>query len=160
MKPLIRDAHPEDMPAVLKLIEELAAFEKEPDAVDMTVDILIEGGFSSNPMFQCFIAEMNQEIVGMALVYFRFSTWKGKALHLEDLVVTASMRGKGIGEALYHRVLKYAWDEGAARVNWVVLDWNEGAIKFYERSGAVIDKRWWQVSMDREGLNQYLHKAK
>ncbi len=156
MKPVIRYATPEDMPSVLSLIKELAVFEKEPDAVDVTVDVLLEEGFGDNPKFTCFVAEMDQEIVGMALVYYRFSTWKGKALHLEDLVVREEMRGKGIGEALYRRVMEFALEQDAKRVNWVVLDWNKGAVKFYERSGAEIDKRWWQVAMSQEQVKAYL----
>ncbi|NND62475.1 MAG: GNAT family N-acetyltransferase [Flavobacteriaceae bacterium] len=159
MNPLIRKASAEDMPQVLELIEELAAFENEPDAVNVTVEVLQKEGFGDSPLFTCFVAEMDSEIVGMALVYFRFSTWKGRALHLEDLVVKESMRGSGIGEALYARVMKYAKDNHCKRVNWVVLDWNEGAIKFYERSGAHIDKSWWHVGMNEEGIRNYL-KAK
>ncbi len=154
----IRNANKADMPAVLELIVELAVFEKEPDAVKITVDDLWSQGFGEQPQFRCFVAEVDSEIVGMALVYFRFSTWVGRTVHLEDLVVKESMRGKGVGDALYRRVMQYAKDEGVNRVNWMVIGWNEGAIRFYERSGAEVMKEWWQVEMDKDGLNNYLNE--
>ncbi|MEL6812590.1 MAG: GNAT family N-acetyltransferase [Bacteroidota bacterium] len=157
MDPIIREALAEDMPAVLELIRELAVYEKEPDAVKVTVKELQESGFGKEPMFTCFVAEVAKEIVGMALIYFRFSTWVGKTVHLEDLVVRESMRGKGVGEALYTQVMRYAKEHGVKRVNWVVLGWNKGAIKFYERSGAEVMEEWWQVEMDEEGMNNYLN---
>ncbi|QAA83239.1 GNAT family N-acetyltransferase [Aequorivita sp. H23M31] len=97
-------------------------------------------------------------MVGAALVYFRFSTWKGRILHLEDLIVKESERGKGIGEALYRKVMEYAYDRGLKRVAWDVLDWNEGAIRFYERSGAKLMKDWRVVHMDEKGLRDYIEK--
>lgn len=154
----IRKAAKEDMPAVLDLIVELAVFEKEPDAVKISVNDLIDQGFGEHPQFSCFVAEVDNEIVGMALVYFRFSTWVGKTVHLEDLVVRESMRGKGVGDALYGQVMKFANEQGVKRVNWMVLGWNEGAIRFYQRSGATVMKDWWQVEMDQKGLAQYSEK--
>lgn len=144
------------MPQVLNLIKELATFEREPDAVVVTVEELEKEGFGENPLFKCFVAEVDKEIVGMALVYFRFSTWKGRTIHLEDLIVKEKMRGSGLGSALYQEVLKYAKSQGVKRVEWVVLDWNEGAIKFYERSGAKILKDWRTVHMDEQGLTNFL----
>ncbi len=155
----IRKAAKEDMSEVLELIKELAVFEKEPDAVLITVEDLQKAGFSENPQFNCFIAEVNSEIVGMALIYFRFSTWVGKTVHLEDLVVKDKMRGKGVGEALYGKVMTYAQEQGVKRVNWVVLGWNEGAIRFYERSGANVMKEWWQVEMDETGIKNYIENS-
>lgn len=151
----IRKADKEDMIQVLELINELAVFEKEPDAVKISVEELQEAGFSENPQFICFVAEEASEIVGMALIYFRFSTWVGKTVHLEDLVVKNKMRGKGVGEALYKKVMIYAQGQGVKRVNWVVLGWNEGAIRFYQRSGANVMKEWWQVEMDEKGIKNY-----
>ena len=104
----IRKAAKEDMPAVLDLIVELAVFEKEPDAVKISVNDLIDQGFGKQPQFTCFVAEVDNKIVGMALVYFRFSTWVGTTVHLEDLVVRESMRGKGVGDALYGQVMRFA----------------------------------------------------
>lgn len=152
----IRIAEANDMASVLRLIKELAEFENEPDAVEVTVDDLISYGTGNNPDFTCFIAENNQEIVGIALLYFRFSTWKGKTVHLEDLIVKKEKRGEGIGLALYSEVIKYAHKQGVRRVEWVVLDWNETAIKFYENSGASILKDWHTVQMDAEGMKTFL----
>lgn len=152
----IRKAEKTDMPAVLELIQELAIFENEPQAVEISVETLEKEGFSENPLFNCFIAEKEGEILGAALFYFRFSTWKGRIVHLEDLIVRESERGKGIGQALYDRVMQFAFDMGIKRVSWEVLDWNEGAIKFYERTGAKIMKDWRVVHMDEKGLRNYL----
>ena len=152
----VRLSTPLDMPEVLRLIKELAAFEKEPDAVDITVDTLIKEGFGNSPLFTCFVAEVEEEIVGMALVYDRFSTWKGRSIHLEDLVVNEKMRGTGVGKALYTKVIEYAEAQKVKRLEWVVLDWNEGAIKFYEKSGASLLKDWYLVQMDEEGIKNYM----
>ncbi len=145
------------MPQVLELIKELAVFEKEPDAVEITVADLELEGFGENPLFTCFVAELDDEIVGAALVYYRFSTWKGRTLHLEDLIVKEAKRGQGIGEALYKKVMQFAFDQGLKRVAWDVLDWNTGAIRFYERSGANVLKTWRVVHMDEKGLRNYLN---
>ncbi len=154
----IRDAVQEDMSQVLDLIQELADFEKEPDAVDITVDDLIKEGFGTQPLFKCFVAEMDGEIVGVAIIYDRFSTWKGRTVHLEDLIVKASMRKKGIGKALYTRVMHYAKDKGVKRVEWVVLDWNTNAIDFYEKSGATLLKDWYLVQMSEKGLATFINQ--
>lgn len=155
---IVRKAKKEDMPQVLELIKELAVFEKEPDAVLVTVTELEEAGFSDNPQFTCFVAEHNLEILGMALVYFRFSTWVGKTVHLEDLIVKEKMRGKGIGMALYKRVMEYAKEKRVKRVNWMVLGWNKDAIDFYEGTGAKVMEEWWQVEMDQKALQNFLTK--
>ncbi|QNJ97659.1 GNAT family N-acetyltransferase [Constantimarinum furrinae] len=155
----IRKALKEDMPEVMELIHELAVFEKQPDAVEVTVAELQKEGFGEDPMFLCFVAEVNEEIVGMALVYFRFSTWKGRTVHLEDLVVKENMRSKGVGERLYRRVLEYALEQGVKRVQWVVLDWNEGAVNFYKRTGASILEDWKLVEMEPPEIKNYLNKA-
>ena len=151
----VRLSTPLDMPEVLRLIKELAAFEKEPDSVDITVDTLIKEGFGEIPLFTCFVAEVEGEIVGMALVYDRFSTWKGRSIHLEDLVVNEKMRGTGVGKALYTKVIEYAAEQKVKRLEWVVLDWNEGAIKFYEKSGVAMLKDWYLVQMNEEGIKNY-----
>ena len=102
----VRKANHADMPKVLELIRELARFEREPDAVKISEDDLVKEGFGDRPLFHCFVAEAEGEVVGMALVYYRFSTWKGRTLHLEDLVVRADKRGQGIGDALYTEVMR------------------------------------------------------
>ncbi|HET8804599.1 MAG TPA: GNAT family N-acetyltransferase [Aequorivita sp.] len=154
----VREAIKSDMPQVLELIKELAVFERERDAVEVTVADLEREGFGDNPLFTSFVAELDEEIVGAALVYFRFSTWKGRTLHLEDLIVKEEKRGKGIGEALYKQVMQFAYNRGLKRVAWDVLDWNTGAIRFYERSGANIVKDWRVVHMDEKGLKNFIEK--
>ena len=144
------------MPQVLELIKELAAFENEPNAVIINEKILIEEGFGNNPLFTCFVAEVEGKLGGMALVYDRFSTWKGRSVHLEDLVVKKQLRGTGVGKALYSRVIQYAADKKVKRLEWAVLDWNKGAIDFYEKSGATLLKDWYLVQMDDEGIKKYL----
>lgn len=155
MSHLVRKATKEDIPAVLELIKELAEFEKEPDAVDVSAETLVKEGFGKDPLFTCFIAEVEGTIVGMALIYFRFSTWKGRTLHLEDLIVQESQRGTGVGGALFNRVLQFAKEQNVKRAEWVVLDWNENAIKFYEKSGATLLKDWYLVQMDEETIRKY-----
>ena len=154
---IIRKATKNDMPSVLELIQELATFEKEPDAVVVTVDDLVRDGFSENPLFQCFVAEVDGEIIGMALYYYRFSTWKGKTIHLEDLVVRESKRGTGAGFALYKEIIKKGKAENVRRIEWNVLDWNTPAIDFYEKSGAKVLGDWRVVHMDDKGIEQFLN---
>lgn len=156
MNLIVRNSTPEDMPQVLELITELAIFEKAPNAVDMTSELLVKEGFGDDPLFHCFVAEANSEIVGMALIYFRFSTWKGRSLHLEDLIVKESMRGKGVGTSLYTRVMEYAYEKKLKRVEWAVLNWNVEAIKFYEQTGAIVMKDWYIAQMDEQGIKKYV----
>ena len=154
---IIRKATKNDMPSVLELIQELATFEKEPDAVLVTVDNLIRDGFSENPLFQCFVAEVDGEIIGMALYYYRYSTWKGKTIHLEDLIVKENKRGTGAGFALYKEIIKQGKAENVRRIEWNVLDWNTPAIDFYEKSGAKVLGDWRVVHMDDKGIEQFLN---
>ncbi|RDI57046.1 GNAT family N-acetyltransferase [Flavobacterium glaciei] len=161
----IRRGNPQDMQAVLGLIQELAEFEKEPDAVLVTVDDLIRDGFGPVPLFHVFVAEVEddssdseqaKQIVGIALWYYRFSTWKGKTIHLEDLVVKDKMRGTGLGYALYSEIIKQGKKDQVRRVEWNVLDWNTPAIDFYEKSGAKILRDWYVVQMDEIGINHFV----
>jgi GNAT superfamily N-acetyltransferase len=152
----IRQATSVDYPRVLELIKELAVFEKEPDAVEVTVEELIQNGTGKQPLFTCFVAVYQGSIEGIALCYPRFSTWKGKSIHLEDLIVTEKMRGKGLGKALYDQVLQHAQQQNVRRVEWVVLDWNTNAIDFYKSSGATIIPGWHLVQMDGGALAKYL----
>ncbi|HZW62323.1 MAG TPA: GNAT family N-acetyltransferase [Flavobacteriaceae bacterium] len=151
---LIRKATVQDMPEVLELIKELAVFEKEPDAVQITTETLKEEGFGKTPMFTCFVAESHATLVGMALVYPRFSTWKGKALHLEDLIVSQPYRGKGVGLALYKEVMRYAKQNQMNRVQWEVLNWNTPAIDFYENTGAKVLKDWHVVHIHSDEISK------
>ena len=154
----IRKGEIQDMPHVLSLIQELASFEKEPDAVVIDAEYLVKNGFSNSPSFYTYVAEKDNEIVGMALFYYRFSTWKGKTIHLEDLIVKQNKRGLGIGKALYNKVLEFAAAENVKRVEWVVLDWNTNAIEFYKKTGAEILEDWRTVQMTEDKLKSYLDK--
>lgn len=153
---LIRTATLHDMPAVLGLITELAIFEKEPDAVVVTVDDLVRDGFGPEPLFRCLVAEVDGEIQGMALYYNRYSTWKGKTIHLEDLIVTENARGTGIGLALYKEVIREGKRQNVRRIEWNVLDWNTPAIDFYKKSGANVLPDWRVVHMDQNGIDAFL----
>ena len=156
----IREATEADMTEVRRLIQELAIFEKEEDAVEVTVEDLVADGFCERPLFQCFVGESRGEIVGMALVYNRYSTWKGPVVHLEDLIVTKKMRGSGLGSALLSQVVQYSNDLGVKRISWEVLDWNEPAIKFYESKGAKVLRDWDVVQMDEKGIKTFLEQVK
>ncbi|MGG8497679.1 N-acetyltransferase family protein [Tenacibaculum sp. TC6] len=153
----IREGEARDVKAILNLIQELADFEKLPNEVELTTEDLMRDGFSNQPKFKTFIAEESDgNIVGMALFYERYSTWKGKIIHLEDLMVTQSKRGIGAGKALYTAVLKYAHEQGCKRVSWEVLDWNKSAIKFYESTGANILDGWQVVQMNERKLQEFV----
>ena len=156
----IRKAKKEDMKQVLNLIKELAVFEKEPDAVEINETYLQEKGFGEHPSFRCFVAEVNKKVEGIALVYMRFSTWKGEVLHLEDLIVNKNMRGQGLGKALLDNVVKYGSQLGVKRICWEVLDWNTPAIDFYEKKGAKILRDWDVVHLDEKGIKNYLSNIK
>ena len=156
MEYIIRPARETDMDQVHQLICELAVYEKEPQAVEIKVADLKADGFGKNPKFKCFVACKNEEVLGMALCYPRYSTWKGLVIHLEDLIVTAEARGKGLGGRLLTRVVRYAREQGARRVSWEVLDWNEPAIEFYKARGARVMRDWDVVQLDQKGINTYL----
>ncbi|WP_130735811.1 GNAT family N-acetyltransferase [Flavobacterium sp. J27] len=153
---IIRKGTIQDMPSVLELIKELAIFEKEPNAVEISVTDLERDGFSKQPLFQTFVAEEEKEIIGVALYYYRYSTWKGKTIHLEDLVVKEDKRGTGAGFALYSEIIKQGHKENVKRMEWNVLDWNTHAIAFYEKSGAHILEDWKVVQMDKEGIENFV----
>lgn len=154
----IRKGEKADMPEVLALITELAIFEKEPDAVMVTVADLERDGFCENPLFHTFIAEIDGKIIGMALYYYRYSTWKGKTIHLEDLIVKENFRGSGAGFALYSEIINQGKKDQVRRIEWNVLDWNQPAIDFYEKSGARILPDWRVVNMDENGITNFLNR--
>jgi len=131
-----------DVPAVMQLVRELAEYERAPDEVTNTEDAMIRDGFGAEPAFGLFVAEMNQEVVGIALHYVRYSTWKGKMLYLEDIVVKEQLRGQGIGADLFEACLKLCVDRNYAGMTWQVLDWNEPALNFYRKYSATLDSEW------------------
>ena len=141
----IRRAVKEDCGAMLELIKELAVYEKAPDEVTVDFDHFVESGFGSNPVYWAFVAEANGLVVGFALYYIRYSTWKGQRMYLEDLLVTESWRRKGIGEQLFERLLLEAREKKYSGMVWQVLDWNEPAINFY--------KKYEEVQFDNEWVN-------
>ena len=156
MEVRIRDAQKADMARVHELITELAVFENEPNVVEVSVVDLQRDGFGKQPLFHCFVAEVADAIVGIALVYPRYSTWRGPVIHLEDLIVTQSMRGKGIGTLLLKRVVEMGLQKNVRRIGWDVLDWNDPAITFYENAGAKVLRDWDIVQMDREAMKSFL----
>lgn len=138
----IRKAVKDDMVSVLELIKELAAYEHALEQVENTVEQLQEDGFGDQAVFECFVAEDANQIIGFALFYTSYSTWKGKCLYLEDLLVTNTYRRKGVGKLLFDKVLQTAKERGAGRFEWQVLDWNEPAINFYKKYNADLDPEW------------------
>ena len=155
----IRKATREDLRAILDLVIELAVFEKEPDAVEITLTDLENDGFGEQPKFVCFVVEINDSVEGIAIVYPRYSTWKGEVLHLEDLIVTEKMRGTGLGSALLTEVVKYGSNLGVKRISWEVIDWNEPAITFYEKKGARVMRDWDVVQLDEKGMQAFLENS-
>ena len=149
----IRTARREDCPRLLQLIQELADYEKAPEEVTVHPAHFEESGFGKNPVWWAFVAEDENDIQGFALYYIRYSTWKGQCLYLEDIIVTASQRGKGIGAALFETILQEAKEKKMARVCWQVLDWNEPAINFYKKYQAAFDAQWLngaiEIQLDR-----------
>ena len=156
----IRKANSDDVKDILRLLIELAVYEKEPDAVKLTEQELKRDGFGENPKYQCILAETDNLIVGLAFYTPRYSTWVGDTLHLEDLIVTEKMRGRGIGTILYRSFLEEARRRDVNRVEWSVLDWNKPAIDFYKKTGAIIDglNQWKIVRMNKQTIDNYLSR--
>ena len=142
MQTTIRRATIEDCPSMLGLIQELAVYEKAPDEVTVTLSHFEQSGFGEKPVWWAFVAEVDDTIVGFALYYIRYSTWKGQCLYLEDFIVTENMRGRGIGKLLFDQVVQETKDKGFSRMVWQVLEWNEPAINFYKKYKANLDPEW------------------
>ena len=138
----IRKGEETDLEQVLELIKELALYEKAPNEVTNTVAKMHVDGFGNNSVFGFFVAELNSAIVAISLYYTRYSTWKGKCLYLEDIIVTEKHRGKGIGNLLFEKTKEYAIQNNFVSMNWQVLDWNEPAINFYKKYNAEFDAEW------------------
>jgi GNAT superfamily N-acetyltransferase len=145
-----------DLPRTLELIKELAEFERAAHEVTNNVALMEKDGFGPNPIFGFFVAEINGHIKGISLYYWRYSTWKGKRLYLEDIVVTQSERGKGLGKLLFERTMQHALDENCSGMLWQVLDWNEPAIKFYEKYKSKLDGEWINCSLERDEIQRLL----
>ncbi|NCP45071.1 MAG: GNAT family N-acetyltransferase [Flavobacteriales bacterium CG18_big_fil_WC_8_21_14_2_50_32_9] len=142
MEITIRKATKNDLSEVLSLIKELALFEKQPQEVTITLEQLEQDGFGEHPLYWIILAEENGGIVGMSFYYIRYSTWKGRCLYLEDLVVKEKYKQQGIGKLLFEATLKEAKKMDAKLMNWQVLDWNEPAIQFYKKFNAELDDEW------------------
>jgi len=143
----IRKAVKEDCPRLLELITELAIYEKAPNDVTVTPEHFVESGFGAHPVWWAFVAEVDGRLEGFALYYVRYSTWKGQAMYLEDIIVTESMRGKKLGKLLFDRLIEEAKEKKWSRIIWQVLDWNEPAINFYKKYNASFDHEWVNCSL-------------
>ena len=145
MSIIIRKAVIEDCARIMELIQELAVYEKEPDAVTVSFDHFVESGFGQRPAWFAYVAEFEGNVEGFALCYIRYSTWKGQRLYLEDFLVSEKMRGQGIGKLLFDRLIEECKAKKYSGMVWQVLDWNEPAINFY--------KKYPEVSFDSGWLN-------
>ena len=150
---VVREGTPDDVPAVHRLIVELAIYERAEKEVTNSEEQLLADGFGPHAIYRLFVAEHAGEVVGMALWYEKYSTWKGRCGFLEDLVVRKDMRGKGMGKALFLAVAKACAEAGYGRMEWQVLDWNEPAIGFYKSLGAELDPEWLNGKLTRAGLS-------
>jgi GNAT superfamily N-acetyltransferase len=148
----LRIAIKEDCPRLLDLVHELALFEKAPKEVTVTLNEFEEAGFGNKPVWKAFVVESDGVIVGFALYYIRYSTWKGCRMYLEDLIVTESWRGKGVGKLLFDRLIQEARELGFNGMTWQVLDWNEPAINFYKKYEAAIDAGWLNASLSKQQI--------
>ena len=152
---IVRKGTKKDIPDVLRLIRELAVFEKAPHAVTNTVDAMKSDLLGENPVAGFHVAEQKNEIIGIAVYFIKYSTWKGRGLFLDDLIVTESQRGKGIGQKLFDAFMEEAKRIGAKQVHWQVLDWNTPAIDFYKKLGASIEAEWLDCKMTEEMVDEY-----
>ncbi|MEE1944622.1 GNAT family N-acetyltransferase [Pedobacter sp. KR3-3] len=151
----IRTAVKEDCPRLLELINELAVYEKAPEEVTVTLDEFVDAGFGQKPVWKAFVAEEHGTIIGFALFYTRYSTWKGCRLYLEDFIVTEAYRGKGVGKILFEKVIEEAKTNNYNGMTWQVLDWNEPAINFYNKYEARLEDEWLNASFSKEQLHHF-----
>jgi len=151
----LRVAQKEDCPRLMELVKELAIFEKLPEEVTVSLQEFEDSGFGIKPVWKAFVAEDNGAIIGFALYYVRFSTWKGRRVYLEDFIVTEEYRGKGIGKLLFQQIIKETKELGYSGMVWQVLDWNEPAIGFYKKYEANIEEGWLNASLSAEQAEKY-----
>ena len=154
----IRAGKKEDLPRVLELIKELAEYERAPHEVTNTLALMEKDGFGANPVYGFFVAEKEGKIIGLSLYYWRYSTWKGKRLYLEDIIVTEAERGKGAGKILFDKTMEKAIEADCTGMMWQVLDWNEPAINFYKKYGARIEDGWLNCHLDSETIRGLIKK--
>jgi GNAT superfamily N-acetyltransferase len=152
MDSLIRIGTVKDLPQVLNLIKDLAAFENEPNEVEVTITEMQNWGFGKDKIFDFFVIEIDNIIIGLALYYFKYSTWKGKCLFLEDIIVKENVRNKGYGKKLFNAVVEVAKNTGVKRMEWQVLDWNKNAIEFYNKYQANLDSKWLNCKLNYSQL--------
>ena len=174
MNVIVRRAEPRDVPRMLELVRELAVFERAPNEVTVTLEHMLDSGFGPDRVWVGWVAEVpvvgsqlpvstasepnkrqptpDTRILGMAVCYERYSTWKGRRLYLEDIIVTESARGQRVGEKIFRACAAYAHEKGHDGMTWQVLDWNQDAVRFYKRFGATFSREWWNGSVDREQL--------
>ncbi len=155
MKFTIRKGEKKDIPQALSLVKELAAYEKAPNEVSVSIEEMEQAGFCDNPVYKFFVAEIENKIVGISLYYIKYSTWKGKCVFLEDIIVTEDFRKHGIGKQLFDEVVKAAKDLNVRRLEWQVLEWNEPAIKFYEKVNSHFDSEWINCKLTGEQIQEY-----
>ena len=158
MNAAIREARLADCSRILELINELAVYERAPEEVTVTLAEFEEAGFGQKPIWKAFVAELDDTIVGFALYYVRYSTWKGCRLYLEDFIVTDSHRGKGIGKKLFEKIVLEAHEKGFNGMSWQVLDWNEPALNFYKKYEAGVEAGWLNGSLSKQQLADYYEK--
>ncbi len=144
-----------DLPQVLGLIQELATYEKAPAEVAVTIEEMERDGFGENPIFKYYVAEVDGKIVGISLYYIKYSTWKGKCVFLEDIIVTEPYRKYGIGKKLFDEIVKVAKEMKVRRMEWQVLEWNEPAIKFYEKVNSHFDGEWVNCKLVDSQIQEY-----
>ena len=149
---IIRKGTEQDFPQILALIKELALFEKAPEEVTNTVEKMQQ----EKDLFEFFVAEKDGEIIGMALYFFAYFTWKGKSLYLDDLYVKQEHRGSGVGSKLLRKIFEVAKEQNVERLRWQVLDWNKPAIELYDKIGATLDKEWINCDFDKAGIERFL----
>ncbi len=154
MKIELRKGQKEDLSGALKLIKELAVYEKAPNEVVVTLEQMQNWGFGSEKIFDFFVLLKDGEIIGLSLYYFKYSTWKGKCVFLEDIIITESERKNGYGKLLFDEVVKVAKSEGVERMEWQVLNWNTPAIQFYKKYNAIMDDEWINGKLTKEQLQQ------
>ena len=151
----IRKGQETDLPQVLGLVKELAIYEKAPTEVDVTLEEMKNWGFGKDKIFEFFVAENENSIVGIALYYYKYSTWKGKCLFLEDIIVTETFRRYGLGSKLFNEVVLVAKQQKVRRMEWQVLEWNEPALNFYKKYNSHFDEEWVNCKLSYQQLQSY-----